>query len=45
MVSFNYLSDLLFLFFAERESTIPPNEEIIRQNVYNIGPQSSNCDF
>ena len=26
VVSFHYLSDFLFLFFVERETTIPPNE-------------------
>ncbi len=31
VVSFHYLSDFLFGFFVEIESTIPTNEEIIRQ--------------
>ena len=28
----------------KRESTIPPNEEIIRHNICNVEPQPSICD-
>ena len=28
----------------KRESTIPPNEEIIRYNIFNLELQPSNCD-
>ena len=29
----------------KRESTIPPNEKIIRQNICNIKLQPNNCDI
>ena len=28
----------------KRKSTIPPNEEIIRCNIFNVELQTSNCD-
>jgi hypothetical protein len=29
----------------KRESTIPPNEEVIRQNICNVELQPTFCDF
>ena len=43
LVSFHYLSDFLFWFFVEK-NTIPSNEEIIGNNIYNIEIQPNICD-
>ena len=44
VVRFSYLSDFLFGFFAEIESTIPTNDEIIRHNISNAEHQPDNAE-
>jgi len=44
VVSFYYLSDFLFGFFVEIESTIPTSEETIRHNIYNAEQQTDNAE-
>ena len=44
VVSCYYLSNFLFWFFVEIESTIPTNEKIIRRNISNVELQTTICD-
>ena len=44
VVSFRYLSDFLFWFFVERETTILSYGEIIRHNISNVELKPTICD-